>query len=65
VDLVPDQPARVKVVVQVAGTPGQVITNTAHLLWGNSLWRRASVAVQVEPGALHRFYLPLVTRSFP
>jgi uncharacterized repeat protein (TIGR01451 family) len=65
VDLVPDQPARVKVVVQVAGAPGQAITNTAYLLWGHSLWRRASIAVQVEPEDSYHFYLPLVMRNYP
>jgi hypothetical protein len=33
--------------VQITGAPGQTITNTAYLLWGNTLWARAPHTFQV------------------
>ena len=42
VTLVPNQSNNIDLMVQISGTPGQTITNTAHLPWGNAIWTRAA-----------------------
>jgi uncharacterized repeat protein (TIGR01451 family) len=61
-NLVPPQPQTIELVVRVTGGPTTTITNTAYLLWGNTIWRRSSFAFQAET---FQVYLPLVYRSFP
>jgi immune inhibitor A len=46
-NLVPGQPGNLDLIVQVSGAPGQVITNTAYLLWADTLWVRVPYAFQV------------------
>lgn len=50
--LTPAQPATVQLVVRVTGTPGTPITNTASLLWGDAIWKRAafSFSIACAPG---------------
>ncbi len=49
-DLIPDQEQRIDLVVQVTGAPGETVDNTAHLLWGGSIWRRDTHSFQIGGG---------------
>jgi len=60
VNLTPGTNTVVDVVVLYTGEIGQV-TNTAAVLWGGTVWQRASATVS----ARHRVYLPLVVRGGP
>lgn len=45
--IIPGQLDNIDLIVDVTGTPGQVITNTAYLLWGDTLWARAPYVFQI------------------
>lgn len=47
INLTPNQATNLDLIVQISGTPGQTITNTAYLLWGGTRWTNASYTFQV------------------
>ncbi len=63
VDVVPNQPQFVDLIVTVSGAPSDTLTNTAHLIWGDAIWKRASASVHVgcppdDPQAAFGWTLP-------
>lgn len=60
VSLTPGMGTMMDVMVLYTGQVGRV-TNTAYVLWGDTIWREASITV----GANHMVYLPIVVRNGP
>ncbi len=45
--ILPGYPSTIDLVVQVTGVPSQTITNTAHLLWADTIWMRDSFSFHI------------------
>lgn len=47
VTLTPFQPQILDLVVDVTGSPSDTITNTAYMLWGNTIWKRSPFEFEI------------------
>ncbi len=45
--IAPNQPFTATLTVQVTGSPGDTVTNTAYLLWGGNIWARSSFGFSI------------------
>ncbi len=61
VDLVPNQYTTIDLVTRMAGQPCSTITNTAHILWANTIWKRTSLGFEAR---CRNVYLPAVVKSY-